>query len=489
MDKKILITGATGYVGGRLLAELEKAGSSIRCMARRPENLKSRAGSRVEVVPGDVLNPDSLFSALEGVHTAYYLVHSMGTSKGFEDLDRRGAGNFASVAQRSGLKRIIYLGGLAPLEKDLSAHLRSRHEVGEILRSSGVPVIEFQASVVIGSGSLSFEMIRSLVEKLPVMITPRWVSNLAQPIFIGDLLEYLKMALDKEGLEGQVFQIGGADKVSYRDLMLEYARQRGLRRHLIRVPVLSPKLSSLWLGLVTPLYARVGRKLIESIEHSTVVNDDRALQIFGIRPCGHADAIARALASEDAALAQTRWSDALSSSGPVKDWTGVRFGNRILDSRIAETELSSEQLFGAVRRIGGDTGWYFADWVWHLRGALDVLVGGVGLRRGRPHPEELRVGDTIDWWRVEQYEPGKRLRLQAEMKTPGRAWLQFEVKPELGGSKLLQTAIFDPLGLGGILYWYALYPIHYWVFGGMLRSIVAAARRAGGTGGLRNGSQ
>jgi uncharacterized protein YbjT (DUF2867 family) len=307
-EERILLTGASGYVGGRLLHRLEARGLRVRCLARRPEFLAERIGPNSEIVEGDVLRAETLRAALEGVRTAYYMVHSMGTAsrEGFEVQDRLGAQNFARAARAAGVSRIVYLGGLGDEESDLSAHLRSRHEVGRALRESGVPVIEFRASVVIGSGSLSFEMLSALVERLPAMVTPRWVHVVAQPIAIRDLLAYLEAALDLETEESRVYEIGGADRVSYGGLMQEYARQRGLRRLMIPVPVLTPRLSSLWLGLVTPLYARVGRDLIESICHETVVREDGARRDFAIEPIGVREAIASALANEDRELAETR---------------------------------------------------------------------------------------------------------------------------------------------------------------------------------------
>jgi uncharacterized protein YbjT (DUF2867 family) len=295
----VLLTGATGYVGGRLLDVLETAGRRVRCLARRPAGLAPRVRPGTEVVRGDVLDRPSLTAALEGVHIAYYLVHSMGSAGSFEEEDRRGAEHFGAAAAVAGVRRIIYLGGLGDRDGTLSPHLRSRQEVGDVLRRSGVPVLEFRASIVIGAGSLSFEMIRALVERLPLMITPRWVSVPAQPIAIGDLLDYLVAAIDVPIEDHPIFEIGGADRVSYGDLMREYARQRGLRRVMIRVPVLTPRLSSLWLGLVTPLYARVGRQLIDSIRHPTVVQDDTALRVFAVRPQGVRAAVATALRDED----------------------------------------------------------------------------------------------------------------------------------------------------------------------------------------------
>ncbi|MEJ2190096.1 MAG: SDR family oxidoreductase [Acidobacteriota bacterium] len=469
----ILLTGATGYIGGRLLSALEGSGHRVRCMARNPEYLRSRASSGTELVRGDVLEAGSLESALQGVHAAYYLIHSMGSGQDFERQDREGAQNFGAAARATGVRRIIYLGGLGErTEEDLSSHLRSRHETGAVLRGSGVPVIELRTSIVLGSGSLSYELIRALVERLPIMICPRWVRVETQPIAIEDVIAYLVASLDLQGNESRVYEVGGADQVSYSDIMLEYARQRGLRRLLIPVPLLTPYLSSLWLGLTTPLYARVGRKLIESVRNPTVVRDEAALDAFpDIRPMGLTSAIARARRNEDREIAATRGSDALSSSGSQTSWGGVRFGTRLVDSRRLHVEASPARAFTPIRRIGGTTGWYTVNWLWRLRGFLDLLVGGVGMRRGRRDPEHLAVGDALDFWRVEEFEPDRSLRLRAEMKVPGRAWLEFEVEPDGSGSVIRQTAIFDPAGLGGLVYWYGIYPLHVQVFKGMLRGI------------------
>jgi len=480
--KRILLTGASGYVGGRLLPRLEERGFRVRCLARKPEFLARRVSEHTEVIEGDVLREQSLGPALEGVHTAFYLVHSMSSSspEGFEAQDLLAARNFGRMARRAGVRRIIYLGGLGNEEAALSPHLRSRHEVGRALGSAGVPVIEFRASVVIGSGSLSFEMLRSLVERLPVMVTPRWVQVTTQPIAIDDLLDYLEAAIDLDAAEGRIYEIGGSERVAYGDLMHAYAEYRGLRRLMIPVPILTPKLSSLWLGLVTPLYARVGRALIESICHETVVRDDRARRDFAIEPVGVREAIARALANEDRESAETRWSDAISSSGtePVRLGTthdGVQRGRRLVDSRERELPLRPAAAFAPIRRIGGRAGWYAFDWLWQLRGFVDLLVGGVGMRRGRPDPDDLCVGDSVDWWRVESFEPGRLLRMRAEMKLPGRAWIEFEVRPTGPGSTIRQTAIFDPSGLLGLLYWYGIYPLHAVVFRGMLAGIARSA--------------
>ena len=475
-DKLILLTGATGYIGGRLLPLLTSAGWRVRCVARRPENLLPRVPAGVEVKRGDLLDADSLHSALAGVEAAFYLVHSMGATGNFEEQDRQAAENFGAAARIAGVKRIIYLGGLAEEDQNLSAHLRSRHEVGERLRASGVPAIEFRASIIIGSGSLSFEMIRALVERLPVMVTPRWVRVTAQPIAIGDVLAYLRAALTIEIGGSVVIEVGGPDRVSYGELMREYARQRGLWRLMIPVPLLTPRLSSLWLGLVTPLYARVGRKLVDSLRHPTVVRDDSALRMFSIRPIGVREAIAGALRNEDSSFAQTRWSDALSATaGAPRQWGGKRFGNRLVDSRSAHVAASPARVFATVESIGGAAGWHYANWLWTLRGWLDLLVGGVGMRRGRRDPERLEVGDTLDCWRVELTKPDQRLRLVAEMKLPGRAWLDFEVQPDGDGTLLRQTAMFDPVGLWGLGYWYGVWPLHQVVFAGMLRGIARSS--------------
>jgi len=473
----VLLTGGTGYIGGRLLPLLEQRDLRVRCVCRQPERLRSRVAPTTEVVDGDVLAPDSLAAAMQDVHMAYYFVHSLGTKQDFERDDRQAAANFTSAARTAGVQRIIYLGGLGNPEHALSPHLRSRQETGQVLRSSGIQVIELRASIIIGSGSLSFEMIRALTERLPVMICPRWVSTPAQPIAIEDVLDYLLAALGLPEGDSRVFEIGGPDQVSYGDIMREYARQRGLRRLMISVPLLTPYLSSLWLGLVTPVYARVGRKLVESMRNPTVVCDPSARDVFPLRPRPLREAIERAMANEDSEMAATRWSDALSSGGPMKNWGGVRFGTRIVDSRTAEIEVPPDIAFVPIQQIGGASGWYYGNILWKLRGWLDLLVGGVGLRRGRRDPVDLQVGDAVDFWRVESVEPGRRLRLAAEMRLPGRAWLEFEVTATAIGSCIRQTAIFDPVGLAGLAYWYALYPVHRLIFAGMLWGIVRAAVR------------
>jgi uncharacterized protein YbjT (DUF2867 family) len=475
MRPLILLTGATGYIGGQLLKLLEAESYPIRCITRRPEFLQGRIARGSEVIAGDVLDADSLQRAMNGADAAYYLVHSMGAAQGFEQTDRQAAERFGAAARAERVRRIIYLGGLGDSLGKLSPHLRSRQEVGQILRQSGVPVIEFRASVILGSGSLSFEMIRALVERLPVMITPRWVTVRAQPIAIRDVLQYLRAGLDVSASGSPIYEIGGPDRVSYGELMREYARQRGLRRLMISVPVLTPRLSSLWLRLVTPRYARVGRKLIDSIRYQTVVQDDSALRVFAIRPSSVHDAIADALRNEDRECAEMAWKDALSLAGPTPHRGGMRFDNRIIDSRSVRVAALPSAAFAPIQRIGGRTGWYYGNWVWKLRGWIDLLMGGVGMRRGRRNSEQLQTGDILDCWRVEVFEPGRILRLKAEMKLPGRAWLEFEVTGDAGGALIRQTAIFDPAGLGGLMYWYLVYPFHQLGFAGMLRGIAHAA--------------
>jgi uncharacterized protein YbjT (DUF2867 family) len=469
----VLLTGASGYIGGRLLHRLEAdARRPLRCMTRHPAALAGRAGAATEVVAGDVLDPQSLSCAMRGVETAYYLVHSMGASGNFEALDRVAASNFAAAARRAGVRRLVYLGGLGD-GRGLSSHLASRQEVGEILRCAGVPTIEFRASIVIGSGSASYEIVRALVETLPVIVAPRWVETAAQPIAVEDVVEYLVAALDYEG--SAVFEIGGQDRVTYGEILREYARQRGLRRRLLPLPVLSPRVSGLCLGLLTPVYGRVAAAMVDGLRNETVVRADAAVRAFPVRPRSLSDAIGRALVNEDREFAETRWSDALPIQAPL-GWSGISFGRRQVCSRASGVSRSSEHAFEPIQRIGGRTGWYAANWFWRARGLLDTLRGGVGLRRGRRDPIDLRDGDTVDFWRVERVESGRLLRLAAEMKIPGRLWLQSEVEPDGDdASQIRQTTVFDPAGYAGLAYWYVLCPVHELVFARMFRGVVRAA--------------
>ena len=473
--RPILLTGATGYVGGRLLGHLEGRGARLRCMSRRPAELAARSAPSTEVVQGDVRDPESLRACLEGIGVAYYLVHSMAAGADYRAADREGAEGFGAAAREAGVRRIVYLGGLGE-GPGLSEHLASRQEVGRALAASGVPTIELRAGIVIGSGSTSFEMIRALVDRLPVMITPRWVDTHTQPIAVEDVVACLAAAADAPIGGSRVIEIGGPDRVSYGELMREYARQRGLRRAMISVPVLTPRLSSLWLGLVTPVYARVGRELVEGLRNETVVRDPApARDLLGVRPRGARAAIARALVNEDQEFAATRWSDAISSGPAPRSFGGASVGSRLVDSRVARVPVPPDVAFGPIRRIGGRQGWYYGNALWRVRGFLDLPFGGAGTRRGRRDPVHLLPGDTVDFWRVEAIEDDRLLRLRAEMRLPGRAWLQFEVVPEPGGSIIRQTAIFDPSGVLGRLYWYSIWPVHGLVFRGMVRGIARAA--------------
>lgn len=468
---KILLTGSTGYVGGRLLKKLLEKGFQIKCLARNPKNIPFSNHQNLTFTKADLLDFESINKALANTDVAFYLAHSLGSAKDFEEKERICAKNFAEAAKKSSIKKIIYLGGLGD-DDNLSPHLQSRQEVGKILRESGINVIEFRASIIIGSGSLSYEMVRALVHKLPIMITPTWVRAKAQPISIEDVLLYLESAIFLEVEDHKIFEIGGPDIVSYMGIMKAYAEARGIKRLMIPVPFLTPYLSSLWLGLVTPLYARIGRKLIDSIRHDTLVNNKSVDQYFKIKPRGLKESIKRALINEDKKFAQTKWHNALSSSGERKSWEGIKFGSRIIDSRKVELNCSLSSAFKPIREIGGENGWYYANWAWEIRGFIDLLFGGVGTRRGRRSSETLSVGETLDFWRVEEFKDNHLLRLKAEMKLPGRAWLQFEVsKKEDELCIIQQTAIFDPIGLMGISYWYILYPLHKLIFAGMLKEI------------------
>jgi uncharacterized protein YbjT (DUF2867 family) len=480
----LLLTGATGYVGGRLLRRLEQDRTAVRCLCRNPEPIRSRKAPFTELVQGDLLQPASLEAAFTGVDTAFYLVHSMDSGPEFETRERDSATNFAHAAAKARVRRIIYLGGLAHAapavqgelaeSEELSAHMRSRAATGKILRASGVPTTELRASIVIGSGSASFEMIRALVERLPVMVTPRWVSTAAQPIAIEDVIEYLVAAARLRAEGNLIVEIGGSDVTSYLGIMREYARQRNLRRWIIRVPFLSLSLSSRWLILVTPVYAPVGRRLIESVRYPSVVRNPKARELFAIQPMGIERAIQRAVAHEDFPAAETRWRDASRSGAPCVPEPGR---DVLSDERTVWMPLVADEAFAPIRRIGGSTGWYFGDVLWRIRGWIDLMLGGPGMRRGRPDSEAPLPGTTLDFWRVQSYEPGRRLRLFAEMRLPGRAWLEFRVDPQGTGALIRQSAQFEPKGLGGLLYWYLLWPAHAVMFRGMLRGIARAAVR------------
>lgn len=477
----VLVTGVTGYIGGRLVPLLLEAGCRVRVLVRDPIRLQGRSWlEQVDVVQGDVLTPDTLDAALAGIDVAYYLIHSMRGGEDFHERDIRAARNFGAAAERQGVKRIIYLGGLGDTRTELSPHLRSRQETGDGLRESAVPVTEFRAGVIVGSGGLSFEMIRYLTERVPVMVCPRWVYTRIQPIGIRETLEYLVSALKTPESTGQIIEIGGAEVMTYRDMMFGYARARGLRRFMIPVPVLTPRLSSYWVHWVTPIPGDIARPLIEGLRNEVIVRDDLARKLFpDIQPTTFDVAVSRALEKLEASQVETSWADALVSSQPDRTPTVLStHEGMFLEQRQQLVKATPSAVFQAFNSLGGAKGWLYFNWAWYLRGMLDRLVGGVGLRRGRRHPTDLRVGDALDFWRVEAVEANRLLRLRAEMKVPGVAWLQFKAEPmEDGTTQLIQTAFFAPKGLFGLLYWYGLYPLHGLIFSGMIRKLAERAAR------------
>ncbi len=475
----ILVTGATGYVGGRLVPRLLAAGYRVRVLARDAQRLQGRPWlNQVETFQGDALRPETLAPALRGVRRAFYLIHSLGKAGDFHERDLTAARNFGRAAHQAGVDRLIYLGGLGRPERELSRHLRSRQETGDALREAGLPVTELRAAVIVGSGSLSFEMVRYLTERVPVMICPRWVFTRIQPIAIRNVVDYLVAALESEASAGQIIEIGGADILTYGDMMRQYAEERGLRRWIVPVPVLTPRLSSYWVHWMTPVPASIARPLIEGLRNEVVVRDDRARQLFpDIEPLDYRAAVRRALAHLEAGDVETTWNDALASSqGDVRPTILATYDGMIIERRQRIADAPPATVYRVFSRLGGERGWPTFDWAWQLRGSLDRLVGGVGLRRGRRDPEALRVGDALDFWRVEAVEPGRLVRLRAEMKLPGRAWLQFEsrARPDQG-SLLVQSAFFAPKGLSGLLYWYLLYPLHSLIFSSMIRRLARQA--------------
>lgn len=454
-------------------------GYRVRCLVRDPARLQGRPWqSAVEIVAGDVLQPDSLAPAVQGVQAAYYLVHSLGGGSDFHQRDLSAANHFGVAARTAGVERIIYLGGLAEASPALSEHLRSRQQTGDSLRSAGVPVTEFRAGVIVGSGSVSFEMIRYLTERVPVMICPRWVYTRTQPIGIREVLEYLMAALTVPESSGRTIEIGGLEVVTYSEMMTIYAEVRGLRRWMLPVPILTPRLSSYWVNLVTPIPAVIARPLIEGLRNENIVHDTSARQLFPhIQPVTYRTSVERALAALQASNIETAWSDALSTTqGDVPPVILTTQEGMIIERRQRIVAASPADVYTVFMGLGGKRGWLYMNWAWEIRGFLDRIIGGVGLRRGRRDPDTLRVGDALDFWRVEAIKPERLLRLRAEMKVPGKAWLQFQVTPrEDNQALLLQTAFFAPKGLMGLLYWYALYPLHGLIFSGLADRITQRA--------------
>jgi uncharacterized protein YbjT (DUF2867 family) len=484
-----LVTGATGYIGGRLVPELLEAGHRVRCLARSPGRLRDHPwAGRVETVRGDVTDPGSVAAAMRGVDVAYYLVHALGTGRAFEETDRRAARIFGEAARAAGVRRIVYLGGLTPAgvpETELSPHLRSRAEVGRILLASGVPTAVLRAAVVLGSGSASFEMLRHLTERLPVMVAPSWVRTRVQPIAVRDVLRYLAGCARLPREVHRTFDIGGPDVLTYHDMMLRYAAVAGLpRRVILPVPVLTPNLSSHWIGLVTPVPAGIARPLTESLRHEVVCHEHDIARYVPDppgHPIGFDEAVRLALRRVREAEVATRWSSASVPGAPSDPlptdprWAG---GTLYTDFRERDVDASPGALWRVVEGIGGENGWYSFPLAWAVRGWLDRLIGGVGLRRGRRDAQRLRVGDSLDFWRVEEIEPGRLLRLRAEMRLPGLAWLEMRVEPRPGGrARYRQRALFHPHGLLGHAYWWGVSPFHAVVFGGMARNIARAAAR------------
>ena len=474
MKKRILVTGATGYVGGLLLQQLDTQLYQVRALARYPQNLLSRLGKReVDVVQADVLDPISLEKALQGIDIAFYLIHSMAATQAFEKLEEQGAYHFARAAKKAGVQKIIYLGGLVAAETRLSAHMRSRCRVGEILASTGVAVCELRSSVIIGAGSLSYEMMKALVNKLPVMIAPQWIEKLVQPIYIQDVLLYLCEAMQLTWSGHLIIEIGGATQVSYKNFMLAYAAEKKLKRKIFTVPVLTPWLSSLWLGLVTPVYARIGRKLIQSIQHDSIVRSHAAREYFSIKPLGYQEALHKVIAEEKKQMIR-RWYSAISSRGFVKKTFHADPKKRKKKSYEHMIDASPEKVYRYLQTLGGKNGWY-GEWLWKLRGVIDLLCGGVGCRRLRLDATSLQVGDPVDFWRVIVMKENEQIVFKAEMKVPGEAFLTFYLKPSGHKTLLRMESIFDPQGLFGKLYWYLLLPFHEYIFKGLIHRIVKEA--------------
>ena len=472
--KKILVTGSTGYVGGRLVPKLLAEGYKVRVLARNPERIKNKAWfNDVEVHQGDILKPETINGLFNEIDVAYYLIHSMQGHKNFEKVDLFAADTFAKIASKENLKKIIYLGGLADDSMQLSKHLKSRLDTGKKLSNYGANIIEFRANVIVGSGSLSFEMIRNLTERIPVMICPQWVYTKTQPIAISNVIEYLISALNISIPDNQIIEIGGRDVFTYGDMIRQYAKVRKLKRFLIPVPVLTPKLSSYWVHWTTPLSANITRPLVQGLKNESIVKSNTAKKYFpDIKLLTYSESVKRAVFNFDNKSIETCWSDSLSSSkGNDNQVTSINQEGLITETRFIKIISHKSKIFNFVTSIGGDRGWLYANFLWSIRGYIDLMFGGVGLRRGRRHPYDLKQGDALDFWRVEKIIPNKLLRLKAEMKLPGKAWLEYEILDRKNDCQLIQRAYFMPTGLFGLIYWYSLYPLHKIIFRGLINNI------------------
>jgi len=477
-SKLILVTGVTGYVGGRLVPKLLEAGYRVRCLARDPSRLRGRKWlEQVEVAEGDALSPADLERAMQGVSAAYYLIHGLQGGKINAERDLQVARNFAQAAEDAGVEKIIYLGELVDPTANLSPYLRSRHETGYLLRYGKVPVTELRAGMIVGSGSALFEMMRYLAEREPLLICPAWFYSQAQPIAIRDALAYLVAALNTPESAGRVIEIGGPSRLTYAEMLQEYAAERKLKRKLLRVPFYTPRLSAYWVHLITPIHWRVVAPLIEGLSANLIVRDSTAKKIFpNIHPIDFRTATHLALNRVQRDNVETSWSDALViAQGDVKPYQFIVEEGMFIERRQLKLSLPPEAVFRAYTGIGGERGWLYMNWSWALRGWMDKVIGGVGLRRGRRHPDEVHAGEALDFWRVEEIIPNRRMRLLAEMKVPGEAWLEFESTPQDGDTLLTVSAYFAPHGVSGFLYWYAMWPFHKFIFDGMARGLASRA--------------
>ncbi len=484
-----LVTGATGYVGGRLVPELLAAGHRVRVLARSPAKLRDRPWiGDVEVAEADAGDAAGVARACAGVDVVYHLIHSLAVGREFEVEDRRTAEVVARAVREAGVGRLVHLGGLGPPDEELSPHLRSRAEVARVLLGSGVPTVVLRAAMVLGSGSASFEILRHLTERLPVMVTPRWVQSRIQPIAVRDVLRYLVGCAELPADVHRCFDIGGPEVLTYEQMMQRYARVAGLApRRIVRVPVLTPSLSSHWVQVVTPVPNAIARPLVESLRN-TVVCSEHDIAAYVPDPPGGLIAFDRAV---ELALARvrdytvpTRWSSASvrgAPSDPLPTDPGWAGGSLYVDERERTVDASTDALWRVIEGIGGERGWYSFPLAWRVRGVLDRFSGGPGLRRGRRHPDDLYVGESLDWWRVEEVDEPRLLRLRAEMRLPGHAWLELEVRTDTDGATVFaQRALFHPRGLAGQLYWWSVWPFHGVVFGEMQRNIARAAERLAG---------